>query len=230
MVWLATFVGVLAAVYFVAAYLVIPQFWRVGETLWGAPPNPMVTRTPADIPGDPINVGLVGNQAEVIRGFAAAGWDTADAITLATSAEIGLAVLFDKPFPDAPVSTLLFEGRPQTLAFEKPVGQSPARRNHVRLWRMAEQKDGREYWLGAASLDIGAGLSHDTGQVTHHIGPDVDGERDLLVADLMKAELVERVYDIAGAGATQEGRNGGGDRYFTDGKARIVVLTRPGVR
>jgi hypothetical protein len=213
-----------AAAYVVAAYVVVPQFWRVGERLWGAPPNPMVTRTPAGIPGDPINVGLVGSQAEVIAAFAKANWDTADAITLASSAEIGLDVLFDKPFPDAPVSTLLFEGRPQTLAFEKPIGHSPARRNHVRLWRMDRQQDGRDTWLGAASLDTGAGLSHDTGQVTHHIGPDVDGERDLLVADLEKAGVADRSYDIPGRGATQDGRNGGGDRYFTDGKARIVVL------
>ena len=31
-------------------------------------------------------------------------------------------------------------------------------------------------------------------------------------------------YGIAGAGATQNGRNGGGDPYFTDGKALVGVL------
>jgi hypothetical protein len=30
--------------------------------------------------------------------------------------------------------------------------------------------------------------------------------------------------EIDGVGATKDGRNGEGDRYFTDGKARIGVL------
>lgn len=214
----------LLAAYVIAAYVVMPEGWRIDEWLWRGTRNAMVTRTPADIPGDPINVGLVGSRAEVIKAFAAARWDTADAVTLASSVEIGLGVLFDRPFPDAPVSTLLFDGRPQTFAFEKPIGNSPARRNHVRLWLMAEQVEGRAYWLASASLDVSTGLSHDTGQITHHIGPDIDAERNLLVGDLRNAGAVERTYDIPGAGATQSGRNGGGDPYVTDGRATIVVL------
>jgi hypothetical protein len=34
------------------------------------------------------------------------------------------------------------------------------------------------FWLGAATFDTRVGFSHTTGQVTHHIGPDVDAERD----------------------------------------------------
>ena len=131
---------------------------------------------------------LVGSKQQVIRAFAAAGWDPADKITLLSSVEIGLSVVLDRPDLDAPVSALLFEGRKQDLAFEKPVGQSADERHHVRLW-MTETPgaDGAPLWLGSASFDRGVGLSHDTGQITHHIGPDLDAERGLVIGDLQKA-------------------------------------------
>src|SRR4030095_16981243 len=137
------------------------------------------------IPGDPINVGLVGSEKELVHAFAVAGWDTADGVTLKTAIEIGESVLFDHPYPDAPVSRLLFEGRAQDLAFEKPVGGSADRRHHVRFWSTDETGDHvRPLWLGSASFDRGVGLSHDTGAITHHIGPDIDAERDLVIHDL----------------------------------------------
>jgi hypothetical protein len=79
-------------------------------------------------------------------------------------------------------------------------------------------------WLGAASFDRGVGFSHDTGQITHHIGPDVDAERDLVVADLRATGRVVSVSEENGIGATDNGRNGGGDHYVTDGRIRIAVL------
>ena len=54
---------------------------------------------------------------------------------------------------------------------------------------------------------------------------DIDAERDLVINDLEATGLVRRTFEIAGRGATEDGRNGGGDRYFTDGMARIAVLS-----
>ena len=109
-------------------------------------------------------------------------------------------MVFDRPYPDAPVSTLLFEGRRQDLAFEKPVGDSADQRHHVRFWETTGRDDGRPLWLGSASFDRGVGVSHDTGQITHHIGPDVDAERDLVIADLTTAGVVVSTYEMPGAG------------------------------
>ena len=172
----------------------------------------MRTTTTDGIPGDPINVGLVGTHQDVIQAFAAAGWRPADAITLKSSVEIGVSVVFDRPDPDAPVSTLIYEGRRQDLAFEKLVGSSADERHHVRLWlKEPVEGDTRPLWLGSASFDRGVGFSHDTGQITHHIGPDLDAERDLVIRDLTTAGWVRSSYEIPGSGATQDGRNGGGD-------------------
>jgi len=213
--------AILCGLYLGLAYFALPILWELRER--DAAVREMVTRTPQGIAGDPINVGLVGSRAEVLGAFGLAKWDTADAVTLKTAVEIGESVLFDRPYPDAPVSRLLFEGRPQDLAFEKPVGGSADRRHHVRLWQTS-QTDGRPLWLGSASFDRGVGLSHDTGAVTHHIAPDIDVERAFLIGDLNKAGVLASATEIDGAGATQHGRNGEGDPYVTDGKAVVGIL------
>jgi hypothetical protein len=209
------------------AYFAAPEFWTLRDRHAGTTSMEMVTRTPQGIAGDPVNVGLVGTRAEIMRAFALAHWDTADAVTLKTAIEIGESVLFDRPYPDAPVSQLLYEGRAQDLAFEKPVGDSADQRHHVRLWQTPElHDDGRPLWLGAASFDRGVGVSHDTGAITHHIGPDIDAERDLLMRDLLEASVLASTREINGIGATSNGRNGGGDGYFTDGKVIVGTLKR----
>jgi hypothetical protein len=210
--------------YLAVAYFAAPEFWWFRDR--GMAPESMLTTTTQGIPGDPLNVGLVGSREELVQAFAAAGWRPADAVTLRTSIEIGVSVLFDLPDPGAPVSTLLFEGRRQDLAFEKPVGASADQRHHARFWQTAEPAadDPRPLWLGAASFDRGVGFSHDTGQITHHIGPDLDAERGLLMLDLADAGWLRSTHEIPGSGATESGRNGGGDLYRTDGKAVIGVL------
>ncbi|MBZ9699362.1 LssY C-terminal domain-containing protein [Mesorhizobium sp. CO1-1-3] len=221
----ATWLVLLMATYLGLAYVAAPEFWTFHDRGFRSQSFEMVTHTPQGIPGDPINIGLIGTQKEVVHAFAVAGWDTADAITLRTAIDIGESVLFSRPYPDAPVSRLLFEGRAQDLAFEKPGGGSADRRHHVRFWQTdATGDDGRPLWLGSASFDRGVGLSHDTGAITHHIGPDIDAERDFLIQDLTAAGMLISTSDLEGIGATTHGRNGGGDPYFTDGKAVLGVL------
>jgi hypothetical protein len=124
------------------------------------------------------------------------------------------------------VSTQYLWGRPQDLAFEQEVGTSARQRHHVRLWRSPEPESaaGRPFWIGAATFDQGVGFSHRTGQVTHHIAPDVDAERDGLMAALERARQVVRTYQVSGVGPTLVARNGGGDRYYTDGELTVAVL------
>src|SRR5690348_2526312 len=79
------------AAYAALAYFFLPEFWIARDHGLDASPASMVTRTADDIPGDPINVGLVGDEQAVFRAMAAAGWDTADAVTLTTAVGIGLS-------------------------------------------------------------------------------------------------------------------------------------------
>jgi len=217
------------AVFFVAygilAYILLPLMWTHYEHQKGLAGLSMVTRTAQDIPGDPINMGLVGNKDDVLCAIHAAGWYPADPITFKSSAEIIGSVILRRPYRDAPVSPLFYEGRREDLAFEKPVGDSADRRNHVRLWEVIKEgQEGRPVWLGSATFDRDVGLSRYTGQVTHHIGPDIDAERDLLTDDLKRAKVVQAIYEVTGVGPTLVGRNGEGDRYYTDGEIKISRL------
>jgi hypothetical protein len=217
---------VVGALYVVLAYAILPALWTHYEHQPGLAHRPMVTQTAQGIPGDPLNVGLIGTKEEVIRAMHAAGWYPADKITLRTSLEIAGSVLFDRPYRDAPVSNLFYDGRHQDLAFEQPVGTSADRRHHVRYWLVLENgKENRPVWLGAVTFDRGAGVSHRTGAITHHIAPDIDAERNRLIATLDTAHMLLATYQISGDGPTLNGRNGGGDRYFTDGEVTIGMVS-----
>jgi LssY C-terminus len=227
--WWMFIVGVLIA-YLMLAYLILPALWSHHEHEPDLASVPMVTRTASGIPGDALNVGLVGSKEDVLRAMHTAGWFPADPITLRTSIEIIGSVLLDRPYHDAPVSPLYYEGKKEQLAFEKPDGRSANRRHHVRFWLVLDKgADGRPVWLGSITFDRGVGLSHDTGQVTHHIAPDIDTERDLLMHDLGKAGMVQNFFQISGAGPTMFGRNGEGDPYYTDGEIYIATLVVDGV-
>lgn len=217
--------GAAVLIYGLTAYVLLPRAWTHYEHQKGLAGLTMVTHTSQGIPGDPINVGLVGTREDVLCAMHAAGWYPADPITFRSSVEIVGSVVLRRPYDDAPVSNLYYDGRRQDLAFEKPVGESADRRNHVRFWEVLKQGDeNRPVWLGSATFDRDVGLSRYTGQVTHHIAPDVDAERDGLTNDLKNSKVVEAVYEVSGVGPTFMGRNGEGDRYFTDGEVKISRL------
>ncbi len=209
----------------VAAYLIVPRLWEDYFSRHTAISEVgRITRTSDGHPGDPVNIALVGSETDVVRALVAAGWFPADPITFDSSVRIAADSVLRRPDDDAPVSNLYLFGRKQDLAFERPVGDSPRQRHHVRFWRSARLQDDRPEWFGSATFDERVGLSYTTGQVTHHIGPDVDAERDLIVAELRKAGRAQAIEWQAGFHTVLDGRNGGGDPWRTDGRLAIVVL------
>ena len=73
--WLVI-LAVATIAYVVAAYALLPLLWRHYEHQEGLASKPMITETADGIPGDPLNVGLVGDEAEVHRIMQAAGWQS----------------------------------------------------------------------------------------------------------------------------------------------------------
>lgn len=222
---IARFAMISTAIYLAAAYFALPFLWTHYEHQKGLDGLPMVTRTAQGIPGDPINVGLIGDSKDVLCAMHAAEWYPADPVTLRSSIAIVGSVLLDRSYHDAPVSNLYYQGRREDLAFEKPAGHSADRRHHVRFWKVLDNgAEGRPVWLGDATFDRGVGLSKYTGAVTHHIAADVDAERDLLAHDLEAAGMADAKYQVTGVGPTVAGRNGGGDLYYTDGEVWLLRL------
>ena len=223
--WAWVVIGILA-VYLLVAYVILPQFYDIRShrhpDLRDAA---RLTHTGSGLPGDPLNISLVGSEEDVSSAFRAAGWTQAAALGLRSDVRIAVDTVFDKPDPNAPVSNLYLYGRKEDLAFEKPIGNSPKERNHVRFWRSEEKDDGRTMWMGAATRDAGVELSHTTGQITHRISPDVDAERDFILDDLAKAKHLLGVRWIDGFHKELQGRNGGGDPWHTDGRLAVATLT-----
>jgi len=215
-----------ATAYLVGTYFIAPMVWREVEGRHPALAGlPQVTFTHSEIPGDPLNIALVGLEHTVSRAMLAAGWHPADPLTFESCLRIAGDTVLRRPYTDAPVSSLYVWGRKQDLAFEQPVGHDPRQRHHVRFWRSKElDEQGRPMWVGAATFDTKVGFSHTTGQITHHISPDVDTERDKILADLQQAAALMSVSWIDGFHQHLDGYNGGGDRYHTDGRLPIALL------
>ena len=217
----------LVIAWLVLAYVILPALWRHYEHHPALENAPKTSWTAQGIPGDPLNVGLIGTEKELIQAILGSGWDVADPVTLRSSIRIAGSVLRDRPYVDAPVSSLFVFGRKQDLAFEKPVGKNASHRHHVRFWKSTEYgRDDLPLWIGAVTYDRSVGLSHRTGQITHHIGADIDAERNGLFADLANNGWLTQEFQVTGVGATLLGRNGGGDRYYTDGELTIGVLAK----
>jgi hypothetical protein len=217
----------LLLIWLLVAYLLLPVAWRRYARRHPALEDlPGITYTANGVPGDPLNVALVGTEGQVAAAMLAAKWYPADPITLRSSLRIATATVFHRQYDDAPVSSLYLWGRKEDLAFEQPVGDDPKQRHHVRFWKADKTDDeGRPLWVGSATFDIRVGFSHTTGQITHHISADIDAERDHVIDSLEAAGAISETYWVDDFHKNHDGRNGGGDPYHTDGRLEVGVIS-----
>jgi hypothetical protein len=185
---------------------------------------PLTTVTRAGSPGDPINIQFVGTDGQIGAAFAAAGWYRADEIDLVTSVRICADSVLGRKYTTAPVSNLYLYGRKEDMAFERP-GLNVRQRDHIRIWKTAlNGSDGRPVWIGSATKDTKVELARTNHLPTHHIAPDVDSERALVVTELTQTGYVVQDTTRPGFGKETHGFNGEGDPYFTDGQVTVLTL------
>jgi hypothetical protein len=224
--WITFLLAGLLLIWLIAAYVIIPFVWNQYAGRHPAfDDHPRVTQTGDHHPGDPLNVALYGEQAQLEAIMKTAKWYQSTALGIRSDLQIAADTILSRPDDDAPVSSLYLLGRKEDLAFEQPVGDNPRHRHHVRFWKTRTiGEDGRPQWIGSAVYDQRVGLSHTTGQITHVTAPAIDVERDYLFECLQKTgELVER-YVVDGFHQQREGRNGGGDPWHTDGDLYVGVV------
>jgi hypothetical protein len=203
--------------WFALAYGGLPRLWSHHENKKGKPDGNAVSYTAQDIPADPINLRITGSGAAIECALKRGGWTRADDVSLASGLRIAGSVLFRRPYPDAPVSPLYVDDGQQAFAYQLDEGRSADRRHHVRFWQV-----GPNQWYGSATFDRGVGLSLFTLQITHHIGRCVDLERER-VAGLLADGGSQSLLVPPGPHLARLRRNGGGDRYETDGKVAEIT-------
>jgi hypothetical protein len=221
--------GAILAVYLSLALIALPACWGLRYRNFDLEDAPRITWA-GKHPGDPLNVALVGTKDEICFLFLSADWQAADPITYKTATRMAKATLFRKPYPTAPISNLfLREGknkRKQDLYFELCMDNAPIKRHHVRFWQTDKTgDDGRHLWIGSATFDRGAKFNWLTLGPTHKISSDVDWERDKLFGDLKRTGQLLEVRAEKEFHKVRQGRNGGNDRWYTDGELRIGVIS-----
>jgi hypothetical protein len=119
--------------YGIAAYIVLPRAIRVGLRILQRKRVPSYTITGDGLPGDPVNVALIGTLRQLRAAFAALGWSEADRLSLASSWGMIRAFVFNSPYPNAPFSTLYLFGRGQDIGFQRAIDNSPRKRQVITM-------------------------------------------------------------------------------------------------
>jgi hypothetical protein len=229
-----------AVTYAIAAYVILPRAVRIGLKILQRKRVPRYTITADGLPGDPVNLVLVGTLSQLRGAFAGAGWAQADALTLKSSWRMVRAFLLNSPYPTAPFSTLYLFGRGQDIGFQKAIDNSPRKRHHIRFWALnmerAEATLGtadlwlkahrppdheRVYWVGAGTRDTGFSLTQLTFQITHATDSDTNVERDFIIAEL---KGINAVGDVNSYQAQQHFPAAHVNHYVTDGHVVAASL------
>ena len=234
--WMAA----VAITYAVAAYLVLPRIVLVSLKILQHKRVPRYTITGDGLPGDPINVVLIGTRRQLDAAFAAAGWTKADPLSVKSSWRMVRAFLLNKPYPTAPFSTLYLFGRGQDVGFQKCINNSPRRRHHIRFWALSlhhaettlgtpqfwratrrPPDDACVAWVGAGTKDTGFSLTKLTFQITHATDSDTNAEREFIVAELRGNRVIGEVTIYR---ASQQLRVEHVNHYVTDGEVASATL------
>jgi len=179
--------------------------------------------------GDPLNVVIVGESADVLNALSRSGWSFTHRIDLRSiRREVGAAIA-GSAYPVAPVSSLYVFGRKQDVALQR-ARRSIAQRNHMRLWLAPYRFESRPVWIGQVSRDIGVKVTPKSPTLTTHIiDPEVDTTREYLFHSLIGEGFVDRFGFVKGGAAStpaQPRMNLTGDPYHSDGLRLVVILSQ----
>ena len=193
---------------------------------------------------EPVNLVIRGSKADLVKALESQDWRKAPDRTVRNYVEMGGKVLLGtEKDTNGPVSAMHVDGREEVMAFNKNDNYN-AGRDHLRVWHKGQDPEtGEDLWEIAATRDTAATITvpHPTWEGAlpdlktpkfgHEIDKNVDGERDLVMHDLLASGLVKDWAAVEGQreGLPEKRREDGtvvigNDQYFTDGKIYEVSL------
>jgi hypothetical protein len=181
-------------------------------------------RTMADRPARPsdvTNLMFLGTRQDIEEAFEKAGWSTAEQLNQKSKLETFRAIVEQRGYKDAPVSTLLLEGAPPDLVFQKQ-NNTFAARHHLRIWRRPGLFRGQEIWVCSATHDIAIEFSEQNRTFIHKIDSNIDRERAKVVNDLLFTGLVRGLALVDRPNIPSNLFNATGDALDTDGKLAVI--------
>lgn len=174
-------------------------------------------------PSDWINLAFLGNLEQLNAVFEAAGWQTAERLSMRADVRTFFAVAEHHSYSTAPVSTLLVFGKEPDLVFQKQ-NNTFAKRHHIRIWSSGEAWRRLPTWIAAATHDVGIDFSRQARTFTHRVEPDIDLERAKVIRDLSFAGRAATVSFTDRPSVQGVSRNATGDELRTDGRLAVVSL------
>ncbi len=189
---------------------------------------PMRTTATNQVLSDPTNLMFIGSEKEVVSAFREAGWIEASNLNVKSALKTATATMRQSGYSEAPMSTLLLQGKPPDLVFQKSLNTF-AKRHHLRIWQLKPTYNGRAIWVAAATHDIATSNERAGTKWSHRIDPHIDRERDWVVSDLLFIGSAASYADVSRPNAPTRLGNATGDAILTDGKMSVVELTQGGV-
>jgi hypothetical protein len=221
--------------YVLAAYIILPPLVHLIMTVLRRGRIPTYTLERDGLPADPVNILLIGSEEKIRERFAEAGWVEADSLTLKTAWKMCAAYVFNKTYFRAPFRSLYLFGRKQDHGFQIAIGKSPRKRHHIRVWAANIDPDAPLtdftywnskheidptkplIWVGAATEDLGIGLSSLTYQIRHRTDKYVDDEREYVLNSLRAIGAIAEEHYV-------DANRPVAGKYITDGRIVTAVL------
>jgi hypothetical protein len=239
----------LLVVYCVIAYGVIPLLFRLYHVVFKHDHIPLYVTTADGWASDPVNIAIIcKDKRQLIAAMSQAEWYEAEYGGIKNTIKEGVSIVFNTPYPEAPVSNLYLFNRKHDIAFQIPTNDklSARSRHHVRFWRLEQPRPERhdhnhfdfwhgklnkwlhldnEIWIGACTEDTSPlGLRYRTGTITHRISSDADKERDFIIETLKKQKLVKSVHMSAPGEKIRFRGQQAHTSFISDGSIKVVTV------
>lgn len=221
--------------YYLSAYVILPRIIRIVLLITRKGRIPRFTTASDGFYVDPVNIILIGTKEELEKAFEKIGWCKAEKLNIRSSEKMVRKFLENKPYPNAPFSSLYLFGRKQNIGFQQSIDNSPRKRHHIRFWAINTDKeidplnlkfwtkrqkikpDKIFTWVGAGSEDVGFAFSRLTYQVSHRVDPEVDKERKYILNLLKESKQVGKITYYK-SGKFKVGK------YTSDGRIAVARL------